>query len=90
MRAVKSSSFLLAAVAVVAGLDEHLAFPAAIIGLVLSIVPMLFAPKIVPVHGGEHGHHAGTRYKLLHPGQPEVPEMPQSQSLPTYRPGGWS
>lgn len=76
MRAVKSRSFLLAAVAVVAGLDEHLALAAAVIGLLLSLIPALLAPKLVPVENYEHGHHAGTHYHLVHPGQPVVPKNP--------------
>lgn len=76
MRAVRSRSFILAAVAVVAGLDEHLAFWAAVIGLLLSLVPMFTAPKLVPARNHEHGPHAGTLYQLTGPGQPRVPKNP--------------
>jgi hypothetical protein len=76
MRAVKSSSFLLAGVAVAAGLNEAWALPAAIVGLLLSLVPMFTAPKLVPVREHENGTHAGTHYRLHGPFQPQHPKNP--------------
>jgi hypothetical protein len=89
MRAVKTNAFIWAAVVVIIGLDERLAFPAAIIGLILALFPMLFAPKLVPVKN-EHGHHDGTLYRTQHPGQPDVPVNPQPGNTPSYRNGSGS
>jgi hypothetical protein len=80
MRAVKTNAFLWAAMVVIIGLDERLAFPAAIVGLLLAVVPMIFAPKLVPTQNHEQGHHAGTLYRLAHPGQPVAPAMPQPET----------
>lgn len=90
MRAVKTNAFIWAAVVVVIGLNEHLALPAAIIGFLLAIVPALFAPKVVPVQNHEHGHHAGTLYKLAHPGQPTMPRNPLPGDRPGYTNGSGS
>lgn len=84
MRAVKTNAFIWAAFVVIVGLDERLALPAAIAGLVLALVPMLFAPKLVPAQNHEHGHHAGTLYRLAHPGQPVPPPMPQPGAGSSY------
>jgi len=85
MRAVKSRSFLLAAVAVAAGLNESWALPAAIVGFLLSLIPMITAPRLVPDHDGEV--HAGTRYKLHSPLAPQPPKNPAPEV--SYRPGSW-
>jgi len=90
MRAVKTNAFLWAAVVVVIGLNEHLALWAAIAGFLLAVVPALFAPKIVPEKNHEHGHHAGTLYRLEQLGQPKVPEAPKPDGLSSYTNGGWS
>jgi hypothetical protein len=76
MRAVKPGSFILAAVAVAAGLNEAWALPAAVVGFLLSLVPMLTAPKLVPVKDHEHGIHAGTSYLLHSPLTPQHPKNP--------------
>ena len=85
MRAVKPGSFLLAAVAVAAGLHESWALPAAIVGFLLSLVPLFTAPKLVPEHDGEV--HAGTRYKLHSPLAPQLPKNPAPEV--SYRQGSW-
>ena len=87
MRAVKSSSFLLAAVAVAAGLNETWALPAAVVGFLLSLVPMFTAPRLVPENDGTPGTHAGTRYKLHGPLTPQPPSNPAP--APAYRQGSW-
>lgn len=86
---VKTNAFLWAAVVVIIGLDDHLALPAAIVGLVLALAPALFAPRAVPVRD-EHGHHDGRTYKLLHPGQTPFPVNPKPGDNPSYTPGSWS
>lgn len=76
MRAVKTNAFLWAAVVVVIGFFEQYAIYAGIVGLLLAVLPMIFAPKLVPVTN-EHGHHDGTLYRAQHPGQPSVPVNPR-------------
>lgn len=88
MRAVKTNAFLWAAVVVIIGLDEKLALPAAIIGLLLAVVPAVFAPRVVPSRD-ENGHHDGRTYKLLHPGQAPFPSNPKPGDNPSYTPGSW-
>ena len=87
MRAVKTNAFIWAVVVIIIGLDQRLALPAAVIGLVLALFPMLFAPKLVPTANHEQGHHAGTLYRLAHPGQVAPPPMPQPGDAPSYRNG---
>lgn len=88
MRAVRTNAFIWAAVVVVIGLNEHLAIYAAIVGFLLAVVPILFAPKLVPAQNHENGHHAGTLYKLEHSGQPRVPENPRPGDG-SYTQGSW-
>jgi len=75
MRAVKTNAFLWTIVVVVIGFWEQYAIYAGIAGLLLAVIPMLFAPKLVPVKN-EHGHHDGMLYRAQHPGQPSVPVNP--------------
>ena len=82
MRAVKTNAFIWAAVIVVIGLNEHLALPAAVVGFLLAIVPALTAPKVVPHSDHENGHHAGTLYRLEHPGQHPMPRNPVPGDTP--------
>jgi hypothetical protein len=89
VRAVKTNAFVWAAVVVIAGLHEAWALYAAIVGLLLAVVPMLFAPKLVPVQN-EHGHHDGTLYRAQHPGQGAVPINPRPSGGPSYRNGSGS
>jgi len=89
MRAVKTNAFVWAILVIVIGLDEKLALPAAIIGLALAVVPLLFAPRVVPARD-ENGHHDGRTYRLLHPGQAPFPSNPKPGDNPSYTPGGWS
>lgn len=76
MRAVKPGSFILAAVAVAAGLNEEWALPAAIVGFLLSLVPLITAPTLVPVKDHENGIHSGTSYRLHSRLTPKHPVNP--------------
>jgi hypothetical protein len=87
MRAVKSRSFLLAAVAVVAGLNEAWALWAAIAGFLLSLVPLITAPRVVPVEDHQHGIHSGTKYRLHSPLAPQPPVNPTPSV--SYTQGSW-
>jgi hypothetical protein len=89
MRAVKTNAFLWAAVVVVIGFHEAWALYAGIIGLLLAVIPMIFAPKLVPVKN-EHGHHDGILYRAQHPGQPSVPVNPRPSGGPGYINGSGS
>ncbi len=83
MRAVKTNSFIWAAVIIVIGFDPRVAIYAAILGLLFSVaIPIVFSPKVVPARNHEQGHHAGTLYKLEHRMQPRVPVNQQPGDNP--------
>jgi hypothetical protein len=92
MRAVKTNAFLWAAVVIVIGFHEQWALAAGIVGLVLAVIPMFTAPRLVPERQHEHGQHAGTLYRLAHPGQGQMPRnpLPGDETRPSYTQGGWS
>lgn len=91
MRAVKANAFVWAALVVIIGLDERLAFVAAIIGLALAVFPLFFAPRLEPT-GEKDPHHHTELYRALHPGQGRMPTNPQpgDEAKPSYTPGSWS
>jgi hypothetical protein len=83
MRAVKTNAFLWAAVVIVIGFYEKYAIYAGIVGLLLAVIPMIFAPKLVPLKN-EHGHHDGMTYLAQHPGQGTVPINPRPSGGQSY------
>jgi len=83
MRAVKTNAFVWTMLVIVIGFEPHLALAAAITGFALAVLPLAFAPKLAPVSNHEHGHHDGTTYKLVRPGQVPFPVNP----LPGDPPG---
>ena len=89
MRAVKTNAFLWAALVVVIGFHEEWALWAGITGLLLAVFPMIFAPRLVP-EKNEHGHHDGTLYRAVHPGQPSVPVNPRPNDGRSYIDGSGS
>jgi len=94
VRAVKTNAFVWAILVIVIGLDEKLALPAAIIGLVLALMPLLFAPRLHPVHD-QHGNHDGVTYRTAvrskrHPIRAPFPSNPTPGGNGSYTSGSWS
>jgi len=69
MRAVRVRALLWAGMVAVAGLHEAWAFPAAILGFLLAVIPALFAPKLEEVH--DHGGH-----RALYRAKERAPRIP--------------